>query len=316
MLRSRNKSDSGLVTGPRLSVRNLSAPAGLGLIVWLLLAQGPAGIASAQETPPSLRLVSDVWCPYTCESNATQRGILVDIVEEVFSLHGITINYKVVPWERAKHDVEIGKADIALGVSLQSKSSMLKNSIPLTHDETVLIWRKGQGQPYTGPAVLDGKTIGVGYAYSFDMGGEIDQYIALRVKRRDKISSLYQNEHIEPLLKMLRSGRVDVVIEDLGAVQNLITHGGLDLLEDGLNSLDFSATGKTNDLYLGFTPNARGRELLKLFDEGLLQLGATGKISTILKAYRNEGQVHLIPLPEARPEPVDPGVNPASTEQY
>ena len=79
----------------------------------------------AQEATPPLRLVADLWCPYTCDSDAAQRGILVDIVEEIFSQHGMTISYQVIPWQRAKHSVEAGQADAALGLSISHTSSLL-----------------------------------------------------------------------------------------------------------------------------------------------------------------------------------------------
>ena len=98
---------------------------GTRLIASLLLMPGLISGVQAQEATPPLRLVSDLWCPYTCESDAAQRGILVDIVEEIFSQHGMTISYRVTPWQRAKHSVEAGQADAALGLSISHTSSLL-----------------------------------------------------------------------------------------------------------------------------------------------------------------------------------------------
>ena len=269
------------------------------LIVSLLLIPGLISGVQAQEATAPLRLVSDLWCPYTCESDDAQRGILVDIVEEIFSQHGITISYQVIPWQRAKHSVEAGQADAALGLSKNYSGRMLSNTVPLTHDRTVLIWRKGQGQPYTGTNVLDGKKIGIGYAMMFDEGGELDQYIESRLEKHELISALYMNKHIEHLLKMLLSGRIDVIVEDLGAVQYQVSQGGLDELNDGLNSFDISATGKTSGLYVGFTPNAKGRESARFLDEGLLHMKDSGRLDAIVNSYRSAEQVDLIPLPES-----------------
>jgi polar amino acid transport system substrate-binding protein len=266
-------------------------------------------VCLANNDPAELKLVADIWCPYTCDADAARRGILVDITAEIFQAHGFHISYQTAPWERVRDLVQSGKADIALGLSPATVNDqpnpnipfLSQNSISFMSDNTVLVWAKGRGRPYSGPQVLDGQRLGIGYSYFFDNGGELDQYLARRKKNDASVTVLFQDNILEPLIRMLLADRIDVFPEDFLAVQYLLRHNppaDLDLVK---GVLDISETGKGNPLFAGFASGDRGHALAQSLDQGLKALKASGRVDEIIDSYRVEDAedfFQILPLPE------------------
>lgn len=257
-------------------------------LVMLVMTSLTVGAAEPIET---LRITTDVYCPYTCAENASERGVLVDIVAEILLAEGIQVDYRVMPWERAKHSVETGNADIVLGISKRTTSNLLINNEALFFDETVLVWRHGEGKPYSGTGALDEARIGVGAANVFDDDGELDQYLEMRAAKQDKLTMLFDAESSSAFFQMLVAGRIDMFPDNAQVIEHLVKSTSNE------NAVDIVETGKGNYLYLGFTQNEKGRKYSQLIDDGLNRLHASGRMTKILEKYNLNTRPKTIPLP-------------------
>ncbi len=235
--------------------------------------------SSAATHPQVIRLVSDEWCPYTCSEHATNRGLMVDIVTEIMEPQGFLIEYNVMPWSRAKNYVTNGRADVALGISKVTTDNLLVNNEALCFDETVLVWRRGEGKVYTGPEILDESVVGVSDANVFDNNGELDEYILRRTTKRNKMVTLYEGDTPELLLRMLLGRHIDVFPENRQVISHLIKSGGHEA------RVELSLTGKGNNLYVALSPSDRGQQYAEMIDAGILELKDSGRMQELLQKY-------------------------------
>jgi len=97
--------------------KKLNARAWLTSIIFLIVLQFP-GYALAE----TITIVADEWCPYNCEENSDLPGFLIEIARLVFSAHGHSVRYIVMPWKRAVYEVEQGRFNAIAGA--------LKNDAP------------------------------------------------------------------------------------------------------------------------------------------------------------------------------------------
>lgn len=251
----------------------------------------------AAEPVKTVLVVSDDWCPFSCEADSAERGILVDIVEEILAANGLLVEYQTLPWYRARHLVETGEASVALGLAEVTTSKLLRNDEPLYRDETVLIWRRGEGQRYTGPQVLENYRVGVSASNNFDSRGDLDRYLDDRRSRGTGITALFEEASTSSLILMLMSGRIDVFLADIQAISRVLEATGQ------LDQVDIVETGKGNNLYAGVTPSDEGREYARIIDEGISSLKASGRMIELLDKYDLNNRPDTIALPPDNTSP-------------
>ncbi|WP_341502218.1 transporter substrate-binding domain-containing protein [Gallaecimonas sp. GXIMD4217] len=80
------------------------------LIPTLVLAL--SGVASAE----TLRLRGPNYYPYTGAADSSHPGFMVEVARDIFALHGIDIQYGVLPWNRLLEGTDKGRYDCLLGI--------------------------------------------------------------------------------------------------------------------------------------------------------------------------------------------------------
>lgn len=66
-----------------------------------------------------MSLRADFWCPFNCEPDAARPGFMVEIAQYALGKYGHTVDYQIMPWNRAIKEVRAGKID---GVIAELKS--------------------------------------------------------------------------------------------------------------------------------------------------------------------------------------------------
>jgi polar amino acid transport system substrate-binding protein len=246
-------------------------------IARLMLTLGLALVAVLPARADTVTLLADEWFPYNGKPGAKHEGYMIDIARRIARDAGRDLDYLTIDWESAVARVRVGEADCAVaptrvdGAGLALTSEPLGRSINTFFVATDSTWR------YDGVASLPAVKLGVAAGYSY--GDALDAYLAapggkgvfyIRGSRRA----------LANLFSRLVSGRVDAVLDDQLVGQELIHYLGL----RGRVQIA-GRTPDTVDLFMGCTPNARGRELAALFSTGVRHLRETGELRTLMATY-------------------------------
>lgn len=252
--------------------------ASLGLLLLGLLPAIAGG--SARSTPDGrvLVAVADEWCPYTCAADAQQQGYIVDLVRAVFEPLGYRIEYRVMPWPRALRETQLGRANLALGITPADARELVMPTLMADRCESSFAVPPDSEWRYRGIADLEGVTLGVTAGYSYF--GELDEWIA---RHRDDPARIDVGTGESPLdasLRKLREGRIDVFIEN----RNVLKHAAAKLPADQGFRLQGQTPGQP--IVVGFSPaSPQDVALAAVFDTRIRQLRESGELAAILAAY-------------------------------
>ncbi len=158
--------------------------------------------------------------PYEFRSEGGAKGVLVDMVKDIFNEAGIPLELQFIPFKRAFEDTKRGEIDgIFSFFKTPERLAYFDYSSPLIKNELVLFVRKDSKMQYTGINSLKGKRIAVMLGFSY--GPEFDAATGVL---RD-ISTSHQGS-----LQKVNRGRVDAYICD--KVVGLYTAQKYNLLDE------------------------------------------------------------------------------------
>jgi ABC-type amino acid transport substrate-binding protein len=131
-------------------------------------------------------------------------GIMIDILEEVGERTGIKFTYSLSPWKRAYVESEHGAGAIIGFSKTKAREKLWHYSVPMYHDEIVLVTTKKSAFKFTGIQNLGGRAIaikrGSSYGDDFEKSRANGDFVAIEGTSR------------EAQLRMLLVGRVDAVM--------------------------------------------------------------------------------------------------------
>jgi len=223
--------------------------------------------------------VSDVWCPYTCEPDSEMPGFTVDIAKTVFEAEGYSLTYEPMPWARALKETAAGRADIALTAVTGNTAGNFIHQLPLGRDETVIVVRKGEAFKFTSTEQLDNLSLGVIVDYTYDNFGILDQYISQRKATENSIMTVFSDQGVAQLIKMLSKRHIDAFFENRYVTNYFLQQANLS------EQFEIIDTGQGDNIYLAFSPNERGQKLLALFNQEFPKLIKNGEYQKILDRY-------------------------------
>jgi len=193
--------------------------------------------------------------------NGEGKGLYVDLVKQVFGARHITVKRETVPWKRALHNVQIGKADFTGGTSPVPGYSVSRH--PLIQGWEVIFYRKGAFRK----PVMDQLKSKQG-VWSMGYIDEFPQNIKEHLRGHD-IANREQG------IRMVLSGRVDYYLDNLVQLSDT-----LDLIPGSRDEFE-CAEIFSDTLYMLFTNNSRGRRLRDLYDEEIERLAKTDALARI-----------------------------------
>ncbi len=241
-------------------------------------------------------LAADEWCPYNCSPEDTARpGYMVEIAQAVFKKAGYQVEYKVMPFQRALHDVLKGSVDGAIAVdsetAREAQEMYLRTSGKMASfapSDTMAVtrvsfftasetqWTFDPANPEASIAALGGK-VGVPKGYSYD--------ISQLLRKMDLLVEISGDTPMEQLLKMLESGKVKAVIDDDAVIQYVAGNIGL------AGKVRFAgAAGDTLDCFIGF--NTTHKDYAELLDKGVAEMRANGELAKIMQKYNMQDWKH------------------------
>lgn len=225
----------------------------------------------------TITITADEWYPYNGAPNSILPGYGIEIAEHIFSQHGYSVVYSVRPWERAISSTRQGRFNAIIGAFLEDAPDFIFPSKEFGRAQNAFFINKESGiQTISGIHDLQNLRIGVIKGYSY--GDELDAFLARNPKR---VYYSHGASPLEPLVKLLQQGRLDVVIEDQNVFWQQTKIMGM--------SGAFHVVGLLNDgdrVYIAFSPNhAKSKEYADIFTFGLIKMRETGELHKILKKY-------------------------------
>lgn len=226
-------------------------------------------------------LGGDLWCPYSCDPKSDRPGYLIDIARAVFSAHDIEVDYRLMPWKRVLVSLRTGEIDGAIGADQREIPGTITPARGLGPDVTVLAVRGDSDFVYHGAASLEQLRIGVVTDYSFDDGGEIDDYIHRHIQAKDgKVEQVYGTDaQMQNMLKLL-NGRIDAIMDDQQVLRFTLKR------LRSTPALKFIVLDARLDASIAFSAaNPRAQAYADMLSDGVETLRRSGQLKRIMERY-------------------------------
>ncbi|MBE9608310.1 substrate-binding periplasmic protein [Chitinilyticum piscinae] len=223
---------------------------------------------------PTLRLVSDPWCPVACRAGSDKPGYLVELARAVFEPAGYRVDYQEVPFARAELMINRGEADGFIGVlRLPKRSSWAFPATPQAISRVCFYTRPDSRWSYRN-SMSSSELPSVGSIKDYSYGQEIDAKLA-----DSKADALSGVDGLERNLRKLAGHRIDAIVEYELVVQ----------YQQHLNRTPLRNAGcsqQADELYLAFSPKRHdGAQLAQQLEAGIVRLRQTGQLARILQKY-------------------------------
>ncbi|MCZ4336651.1 substrate-binding periplasmic protein [Shewanella colwelliana] len=222
-------------------------------------------------------LASDVWCPYVCDTQASQRGYVLELTERALELAGQESRFEIQPFLRTLENGRQSKVDIVLAVTaehLNEYQLTSSSSIIGRYSNDFYVSKSDQWQ-YQAPNSLLAKNVAAIQGYTY--GQVLDNFLFT-------LPSLYLASGQSPLemnLQRLIKGRVSIILGNRHVIEYVAAEQGL------IPQIRYAGSeGESMPLFIGFSQNAVQEGLLERFETGLKLLKQSGEYQQILARYR------------------------------
>ncbi|MEC5163119.1 MULTISPECIES: substrate-binding periplasmic protein [unclassified Janthinobacterium] len=255
------------------------APAGVRAPSWRVCLGLPAlalALASGPARAAPIVLAVNQWCPYICELASARRGILVDVITELFAAEGLAVSFVNMPLSRGVQSARGGQIDGVVGILPALAPDLLFPDQPVIDTQFCFFtdagsaWRFGGfGRKYGGVAlgVAHGKVVDARLARAFD---KVARVSGEGVTRR--------------MVTMLQLHRLDALLEERRSVEYV-------LATQHLAPLRMAGCIERKYEYVGFAPGgARARDYAQMFSGGMVKLRDSGRLAQIVAAYGDAGK--------------------------
>ncbi|GBC59989.1 hypothetical protein DENIS_0931 [Desulfonema ishimotonii] len=235
-------------------------------VVLVCLFVGGTHAASGQdwEKTDGLHIVTPLWEKQTNEDGT---GLFFEIVRSVYELAGIEMEYKIVPWKRARNMVNKNQADAMLCAWREDaqKQGQRIPEYPMFTEYTAVVFKKARIEDWKGvPSVRSKNAVWLrGYDYhttSHLKGMQLDWTEVDRYKQA---------------WEMLNRDRVDFYIEALIDIEQYVRDQKMDTRLWRIEIL------WGNNTYIAFGDSERSKKLIGIYDKNIIQLFKTGRLKAI-----------------------------------
>lgn len=242
--------------------------------------------AALSAEPKSVSISYGEWAPYTSRY-LPNNGLLAHLTEEAFALEGIKVEWRHMPWRRAKQQVERHGAQASIGwVKTPERNETLSYSDPMMQ----MVWRLFQHNDrpvsWNTKEDLNGTVIGVHSS---------SEYPFLRSLEKAGKVTIMPFHSYEFALRALLSGRINgfVAPHSVGmhAIRRNLSPDEGKQLSVGANKLD------DLPIHLVVSKDLPEREeILTAFNRGIGKLKASGRYDVLMSSLADG--MYDTPAPE------------------
>lgn len=256
-------------------------------IALLLLMMLPLVQADMSQAD-TLNVCYDQWAPMTIfpTQASPNRGVVIDMLEHIYTAEGYEIEYYEVPLARGLDMVAEGLCDM-LPEYLPSPSSgndFVYASEPTFSYSTAFVVRRGDPWRYNGIDSIEGKRIATGSGWDYS-SVSVDYQHCLDAPEHSALVEVIAgtDDVVDRIFQMIKAGRVDVYADNDLVLQHTLHR--LDLQSD----LQIIRPGLDNELvempiFSTTIPETQRRELIRIWNEGRAAMRGEEE-ARLLKAY-------------------------------
>lgn len=220
---------------------------------------------------------ADEWMPVNGDPAGERAGFAIDLLRAVFEPLGMQVDYRLSGWSRSLDLVRSGEIDCVVGAFKPEAPELVYPQTPLGYDITAFYVRHDDDWRYDGIASLAERQVATIADYSY--GEPVDAWLAATP---DQVQVMHGLKPLARNLQKLLSGRVDVLVESPLIMDWMLKSQGLGerVREAGRADMEYTP------LWLACSPKrARSADLVRLFDEGVARLVASGDIIPLMGRY-------------------------------
>jgi len=230
------------------------------------------GLTSWQAFAAPLVLAIDDWCPYICSSTGAKRGILVDVVEEVFKTNGLSVTFAWLPFAREAEAVRLNKVQGMVGIIKPGAPDLVFPDEPVITTQFCFFTLPQSHWTFQGFQQRYPK-IKMGMVNGISIDPEFDRSFPNVTKQLGDTGVTIR------LTKMLQRHRVDAFAEDRLNVSYT-------LAKNKMPPLRIAGCVAAKDEYVAFSPSdPHSGEYAQLFSDGIRKLKKSGRFKQIVSSY-------------------------------
>lgn len=205
---------------------------------------------------------------------------MVDIAREIFEAAGMRVDYRVVNFAVMRRMAHDGSATALPGVASDMDGAVRLPELAQGNSANAVAMVRGLDFTFNDPE--DFTPFRLGVIKDYDYGGALQAYVERNHDNPDRITVLsgFGYSHLVQGLRMLTSGRMDMLLDDHNVLRWQVRRMGLDHKVETVPLRDDA------DLFVGFSANdPRAPALARLMTEGTRRLRETGRLAAIMRQY-------------------------------
>jgi len=219
---------------------------------------------------------ADNWCPYNCGENDSNKGFMIDVLEEILSKDGHTVNYKELNWARSLQEVRDGKITAVVGATEDDKEGLILSETAIGESVNCVYGKEGLDFKYDGSKESLQK-VKLGVVKDYTYGDPIDSHIK---ESPEKVNVFPGEDAIDSNVNLSLIGRIDVFVEDQNVVDFYLKNN------PDKKVVSYGCDADWSDIYVGFSAkNPKAKEYADLLDKGLKDLESSGRLKEIKSKY-------------------------------
>ncbi len=244
-----------------------------------------ATVVNAQQdsAPPPSRIIKirgDVWCPYNCAPESTERpGYMIEVFKKIFEARGYLVDYQLLNWSRSVKEAREGQWDAIVGAAKSDAPDFIYSKNALGVNETCFFTKVNETWTYKGKKTLDSRVLGAVQDYGYD-DKDFSDYLKQNQKNEKRLQLVNGDDALTKNMDKLEYGRIDTLVDN-----DFVVIESLSKRTDGLK-LRKAGCIKKEKLYIAFSPQkAESKNWAKILSDGVAQMRKDGSLSQILKKY-------------------------------
>jgi polar amino acid transport system substrate-binding protein len=253
----------------------------------LLLLAVSLSIASISHAAP-LKVCYDQWAPMTIfpSEESAERGVVIDMLEQIYTAKGYTLEYYEVPLARGVDMVAAGLCDMLPEYLYSNKAE--QGFVYATQETfayaTAFVVRRGDSWRYNGIQSIKNKRIATGPGWDYSsMSVDYQQYIDNPENSSFVEIIAGDDDVVDRVLNMIRDHRVDLYADNELVLQHALNQLNLN------DELEVVRPGLENKLvelpiFSKKIPAKKRQELINIWNEGRLSMKGK-KEKVLLQKY-------------------------------
>lgn len=260
------------------------------ILPFLMCALG-IGESSVAQTE-TLKVCYDQWPPMTIfpTKSASERGVVIDMLEHIYSSKGYTLKYYEVPLARGLDMVAEGQCDMLpeFLYSKQAEKGFVYADEPTFAYDSAFIVRKGDPWRYEGIPSLNNRRIATGPGWDYSsMSADYQNYIDDPENANFVEVIAGSDDVIDRIFQMLKTSRVDLYADNELVLQYVLNqqdlHDSLQIVRPGLEKKLVEMP-----IFSKQIPAEQRQELIDIWNQGRLAMKGEKE-----QAFLNKYQISL-----------------------